>query len=106
MGMVLYESHARDILAQERSNVETPPSLDMLTKTISSIAYDRDSLPQENLDLANKFRSSLFPWRGQFSPELIEIFLDRYGQSNSVVLDPFLVLQPHLNVVKLRKKKK
>lgn len=88
--MVLYESHARDILAQEHYNIVTPPSLDMLIQVIRNIAYDRDSLPQENLDLTNKFRTSLFPWRGQFSPELVAIFLNRYGQKNSVVLDPFL----------------
>src|SRR6266487_4299939 len=89
--MVLYESHTRDILIQESHKTSpTLPSLDNLIETIRQIPYDRDSVPQENLDLANKFRTSLFPWRGQFSPELVEIFLSRYGKSNSVILDPFL----------------
>lgn len=57
---------------------------------IDAIAYDKKSTPQEKLDLTVKSRSSLFPWRGQFSPELIELFLKKYSQENSVILDPFV----------------
>src|SRR5262249_46994156 len=66
---------------------------DLIAKILEAInktPYDRNSISQESLDLANKFRSSLFPWRGQFSPELIEIFLDMYSQEGTVVLDPFV----------------
>ena len=62
---------------------------DLLAK-IDSLPIDRDSIPQEALDLANKERSSLFPWRGQFSPQLIELLLSRYANSDSVILDPFV----------------
>ena len=65
-------------------------SLVKLLEEIENIPYDRKSIPQENLDLANKFRTSLFPWRGQFSPELVELFLKKYGQDTSVILDPFV----------------
>jgi len=65
-------------------------SLVKLLEEIESIPYDRKSIPQENLDLANKFRTSLFPWRGQFSPELVELFLQKYSQDASVILDPFV----------------
>lgn len=51
---------------------------------------DRTSIPQERLDLVNRYRTSLFPWRGQFSPELIEIILTEYTCSDSVVADPFV----------------
>ena len=61
-----------------------------LFKEINDLPYDRDSIPQECLDLANKFRTSLFPWRGQFSPELVELFLKKYAQESSVILDPFV----------------
>lgn len=64
------------------------PVRNLLAK-IDSVPYDRQSIPQENLDLANKFRTSLFPWRGQFSPELVELFLKQYCQDASVILDPF-----------------
>ena len=46
-------------------------------------------ISQKLLDIANKKRSSLFTWRGQFSPELIETILKVYCLPNSVVLDPF-----------------
>jgi len=61
-----------------------------LLAEINSVPYDRVSITQEHLDLANKFRTSIFPWRGQFSPELVELFLDKYSQDTSVVLDPFV----------------
>ncbi len=57
---------------------------------INSVPYDTESIPQERLDLSNKFRSSMFPWRGQFSPELIEIFLAIYAQEGTIILDPFV----------------
>ena len=65
-------------------------SLLKLLEEIENIPCDRKSIPQESLDLANKFRTSLFPWRGQFSPELIELFLKKYSQDTSVILDQFV----------------
>jgi len=61
-------------------------------KIINDVPYipiDRKTIPQEGLDLANKNRASIFPWRGQFSPELIELLLTYYAKPNSVILDPF-----------------
>jgi hypothetical protein len=46
-------------------------------------------IPKENLDIVEKTRSNLFAWRGQFSPQLIEVILSAYCPSNSVILDPF-----------------
>ena len=46
-------------------------------------------IQQEKLDIVEKTRSNLFAWRGQFSPQLIEIILSSYCLPNSVVLDPF-----------------
>ncbi len=65
-------------------------TVEALVKAIDDIPYDRDSIPQENLDLANKFRSSLLPWRGQFSPELVEIFLNAYSETTDIIFDPFV----------------
>lgn len=55
-----------------------------------------DSLPLENsisksiLNIENKNRSNLLPWKGQFSPQLIEKLLEKYCKENFFVLDPFL----------------
>jgi SAM-dependent methyltransferase len=46
-------------------------------------------IPKEKLDIFEKTRSNLFAWRGQFSPQLIEVILSAYCPSNSVILDPF-----------------
>ncbi|MYC96958.1 MAG: methyltransferase [Caldilineaceae bacterium SB0661_bin_32] len=42
------------------------------------------------LNIEDKNRSSLFPWRGQFSPQLVECILEAYCPPASVVLDPFV----------------
>lgn len=47
-------------------------------------------IPKEKLDIIEKTRSNLFAWRGQFSPQLIEVILSEYCLSNSVILDPFV----------------
>jgi DNA modification methylase len=59
-------------------------------ESFDSFPCDHWSIPQERLDLNGKSRSSIFPWRGQFSPELIELFLAEYATSDTVVLDPFV----------------
>ena len=43
-----------------------------------------------DLNLKERSRTSLFPWRGQFSPQLIEILLNNFAKTNSIVLDPFV----------------
>jgi DNA modification methylase len=72
------------------SAVQISTSIVKLLEVFENVPCDRTSIPQESLDLANKFRTSLFPWRGQFSPELVELFLDIYSQDISVILDPFV----------------
>ncbi len=46
-------------------------------------------IPKEKLDIVGKKRSNLFTWRGQFSPQLIEVILNEYCLHDSVILDPF-----------------
>jgi DNA modification methylase len=50
----------------------------------------RESLPQETVDIADKKRSNLFTWRGQFSPQLIESLIENYAKDNDVLFDPFV----------------
>jgi hypothetical protein len=92
MVMVLHEANrGSDISTSPFSDDSLSPIfIESLLETIQQTPYDRDSIPQENLDLANKFRTSLFPWRGQFSPELVEILLSRYSQPSFSILDPFV----------------
>ncbi len=56
---------------------------------VEQFPIDRETA-QERLDLDSRSRTSLFPWRGQFSPELIEHLLSEYAVSGSVVADPFV----------------
>jgi SAM-dependent methyltransferase len=65
-------------------------SVAQVIEEIDNMPLDLQSIPQESLDLANKLRTSMFPWRGQFSPELVELFLEKYAKDTSVILDPFV----------------
>lgn len=44
---------------------------------------------QELLDVVNKDSSSLFPWRGQFTPDFAFNMVRTFSSENSVLLDPF-----------------
>ena len=44
---------------------------------------------QSNLDISAKARSSVLPWRGQFSPQLVEFLLSENTIPGECVLDPF-----------------
>ncbi len=47
-------------------------------------------LPVNTLNIKAKSRSNLFPWRGQFSAQLVEALLRAYAVPGSVLLDPFM----------------
>ncbi len=64
--------------------------LNQLADEIKSLPIDRDFLPQNKLDILTRERTSLYPWRGQFSPGLVEVLLDAYAQEDTIVLDPFV----------------
>lgn len=46
-------------------------------------------LNQEKLDVSIKTRSNTFDWRGQFTPELIEYLIDKFGKGDCTIADPF-----------------
>jgi len=54
------------------------------------VPLDTRTVHQDRLNIETKERSNLFPWNGQFSPQLIEAFLKTYAVPGSFVLDPFL----------------
>ena len=57
---------------------------------LASLVVDRTSLPQSSLDIARRVRTNLFPWTGQFSPQLVQQLLEAYAPRSGVVLDPFV----------------
>lgn len=65
-------------------------TLKELEQEISSFPIDRSFVPQEKLDVKARERKSLYPWRGQFSPGLVDLLLDVYSEEDAVVLDPFV----------------
>lgn len=48
------------------------------------------SIDQRLLNVEDKTRANLFPWNGQFSPQLIETLLSEYGNTSEKLLDPFV----------------
>jgi DNA modification methylase len=56
---------------------------------ISNICRKNDLNTQSILNIEKKTRASLFPWRGQFSPQLIEYILQENTQPGYCILDPF-----------------
>ena len=61
-----------------------------LHASFAATTLDRESLPQDSLDIADRVRTNPLPWKGQFSPQLVERLLAAYTQQPSVVLDPFV----------------
>ncbi len=51
---------------------------------------DTSEIPQHSLNIENKKLSNPLPWKGQFSPQLVETILEKYSEPDMVVLDPFL----------------
>ncbi len=60
-----------------------------LSQSFEQTPIDRLSVPQEILDLESRERTNLFPWRGQFSPCLVEALLSKYASADHRVFDPF-----------------
>lgn len=56
---------------------------------LNPIPFD-SSLPAATLNIEAKSRANLFPWRGQFSPQLVEALLSAYAPPGAVILDPFM----------------
>jgi hypothetical protein len=61
----------------------------LLDKHASPVPFS-SALPAAVLNIEAKFRNNLFPWRGQFSPQLVEALLCTYAAPGSVILDPFM----------------
>lgn len=57
---------------------------------LRELSLDTSKLTQDRLNIEDKVRSNLFPWNGQFSPQLVHAFLETYAAPDAFVLDPFM----------------
>lgn len=62
----------------------------LLSGIFSDTPINTQEIPQKLLDIQDKQRTNPLPWKGQFSPQLIETLIKKYAISNSVIFDPFL----------------
>lgn len=46
-------------------------------------------LDQDKLNVANKTRSNIFNWRGQFTPEFVEYIINAFATTTGTTFDPF-----------------
>jgi len=78
-----------------RSSFVKPEDFSHLTMSrvnglyLGAVPLDSDTVEQSLLNIENKQRSNLFPWTGQFSPQLVEVMLNQYASVRTRVLDPF-----------------
>lgn len=54
------------------------------------IPLNTSEVSQQKLNIEYKKRSNPLPWKGQFSPQLVQVLLKKYSEPDMVVLDPFL----------------
>ena len=64
--------------------------MSILTGIYADTPFNTEEILQADLNIANKYRSNPLRWKGQFSPQLVQVLLDKYSVNNSVVFDPFL----------------
>lgn len=57
---------------------------------LKDVPLDHSTIPKDRLDIEAKSRSNLFPWNGQFSPQLVHAFLETYATAGDTVADCFL----------------
>jgi hypothetical protein len=62
----------------------------VLSDIFTATPINKKEISQELLDIENKQRTNPLPWKGQFSPQFIEILINKYANQNSVIFDPFL----------------
>lgn len=81
-----FQTNIQEIQIERDSAVEHDISLIV---PINSIRVN-NSIPQRLLNIEDKNRSNLLPWKGQFSPQLIDVLLQNYAEPGFFILDPFL----------------
>jgi len=57
---------------------------------LDDVPFDLTTISQARLNIEGKSRSNLFPWNGQFSPELVQTFLETYASNGDFIADCFV----------------
>ncbi len=57
---------------------------------LTAIPLNTSDIPRSDLDITAQVRTNPLPWKGQFSPQLVEVLLSTYAEAGSNVLDPFV----------------
>jgi hypothetical protein len=57
--------------------------------TLRGIPLNLVDVPQEKLNIEQRVRASPLPWKGQFSPQFVEVLLATYAEPHMTILDPF-----------------
>lgn len=61
-----------------------------IVNTYENISPDYSRITSEELDLNNGRSTNIFPYRGQFSPDLIKGLLNHFSENGNLILDPFV----------------
>lgn len=64
--------------------------MSILQGIYAAIPFDTADIRQSDLNISKKYRSNPLRWKGQFSPQFVQVLLDKYSNPNSVVFDPFV----------------
>ncbi len=64
--------------------------MSILNGIYADMPFDTEEILQSHLNITNKYRSNPLRWKGQFSPQLIQVFLNNYSNPDSIVFDPFV----------------
>lgn len=56
---------------------------------LTNVPLDKQEIDQSLLNIENKHRSNPLTWNGQFSPQLVEILINKYASVESTIFDPF-----------------
>ncbi len=62
----------------------------LVNESLARTFLDRETVPQHKLDIAERIRTNLIPWPGQFSPQLVAELLSTYGENSGTIMDPFV----------------
>ena len=54
-----------------------------------NILFDKEEIPQEELNAEEKTRTNLFAWNGQFTPQFVESLVKTYAKKDYIVIDTF-----------------
>lgn len=64
--------------------------MSILAGSYADTILNTDEIPQRDLNIESKHRSNPLNWNGQFSPQLVEVLLNKYASRETVIFDPFL----------------